>query len=153
LERIRIRIVATLLLAIAIGLLHAQESAAQLTGRVVDPSGASIKSATVILYQWNTETFPAVIREVARFGTDSFGEFAARVAPGKYDLLVSSDFSVPSAQRITVTSRPQRVSVRLSYDPDLPREACCDASVPTIPPPESNCGDACAPTIEVKPQN
>lgn len=125
--------ISTFLLATAIGgMLHAQQSAAQLVGRVVDSSGAGVVHATVILYQWNTENHPAVVREAARFDTDSLGEFSGRIAPGKYDLFVSSNFSVPSAQRITVTSQPQRVSVRLSEDLDLPREACCDASVPTV---------------------
>ena len=119
------------LLATAIGVLHAQRSAAQLTGRVVDSSGASINHATVILYQWHTETPPAAIREVARFNTDSFGEFSGQVPTGKYDLVVLSTFTVPAAQRITVTLQPLRISIQLSEDPDLPREECCGGSVPT----------------------
>ena len=119
------------LLAITISVLHAQQSAAQLTGRVVDSSGAGIDHATVILYQWNTET-PAVTREVARFDTHSFGEFGGHVPTGKYDLVVLSTFTVPAARRITVTLQPQRISIQLSEDPDLPREECCSASVPTV---------------------
>ena len=103
-----------------------------LTGRVVDSSGAGIQHATAILYQWNTEISPALVQEVAKFETDGFGEFSGRVPLGKYDLFVLSSFTVPAAQRITVTSQPQKISVRLTEDPDLPREACCDASVPTI---------------------
>lgn len=123
----------TLLLAAAFGsLLHAQQTDALLAGRVVDSAGASIQHATVILYQSNTEARPSTVREVTRFDTDSLGEFSGRVAPGKYDVLVVSSFYVPSAQRITVTLHPQRLSLRLSEDPDLPREECCGASVPTI---------------------
>src|SRR5690348_10278207 len=94
------------LLATAVTVLHAQQSAAQLTGRVVDSAGASIGHATVILYQWHTETPPADVREVARFNTDSFGEFSGHVPTGKYDLIVLSTFTVPAARRITVTSQP-----------------------------------------------
>lgn len=102
------------------------------TGRVVDPAGAGIQHATELLYQWNTQLSPAFLQEVATFETDTFGEFAGRVPLGKYDLFVLSSSTVPAAQRITVTSQPQTISVQLSYDPDLPREACCDARVPTI---------------------
>jgi hypothetical protein len=124
--------ISTLLLVCAIGTALDAQQSVPFTGRVVDSAGAGIEHATVILYQWNMEARPAVVREVARFDTDSFGEFAGRVAPGKYDLFVSSNFSAPSAQRITVTSQPQRVSVRLNEDPSLPKEGCCDASVPSI---------------------
>jgi hypothetical protein len=103
-----------------------------LSGRVVDASGAGIQHATVILYQWNTELSPAFLQEITKFETDSFGEFSARVPLGKYDLFVLSSWTVPAAHRITVTSQPQRISVSLSPDPGLPREACCDASVPTV---------------------
>lgn len=133
----RIAVIAVLLTAsfttsADLNMLHAQQSGAQLTGRVIDPSGAGVQDAAVILYQWNTETRRAVIREVARFNTDSFGEFSGRVPLGKYDLFVLSSWAVPVAQRITVTSQPPRISVRLSPDPDLPMEGCCDASVPTV---------------------
>ncbi len=106
-----------------------------LTGRVVDIGGAAIPHATVILYQWHTELSPAFLQEVARFETDSFGEFSGHVPLGKYDLFVLSSWTVPAAQRITVTSQPQRITVSVSPDPDLPREGCCDATVPTVDAP------------------
>jgi len=108
------------------------QATALLRGRVVDVAGAGIQHATVILYQWNTELSPALLQEVAKFETDSFGEFSGRVPLGKYDLFVLSNWTVPAAQRIIVTSQPQSISVSLSPDPDLPREACCDASVPSV---------------------
>lgn len=103
-----------------------------LAGRVTDSGGASIAHATVLVYQWNTEVSPVSVQEVAKFETDGFGEFSGRVPLGKYDLFVLSSFTVPAAQRITVTVEPQRVNILLAYDPDLPREECCGASVPTV---------------------
>jgi len=102
------------------------------TGKVVDPAGAGIQHATVLLYQWNTQLSPAFLQEVATFETDALGEFAGRVPLGKYDLFVLSSWTVPAAQRITVTPQPQKISVSLRLDPDLPREECCGASAPTV---------------------
>jgi hypothetical protein len=103
-----------------------------LSGSVVNDLGAGVQHATVILYQWNTEVSPPFAEKIAKFETDGMGEFSGRVPLGKYDLFVLSSFTVPLARRITVTPEPQRISVRLTRDPDMPREACCETGVPTV---------------------
>jgi hypothetical protein len=104
----------------------------QLTGKIMDAAGAGIRHATVILYEWSTEISPAGLQEVARFDTDVHGDFDGRVPLGKYDLFVLSSYTAPAARRITVTPQPQTINIRLPDDPDVAREACCDASVPTV---------------------
>ena len=77
----------------------AQSKTGALTLRITDDAGASISTAHVVIHP-NDSNSPDVLLSSG----SPFGEFSATVAPGMYDVFVSSRCFVPTAKQIKVVS-------------------------------------------------
>lgn len=107
----------------------------KMIGRIVDPSGAAVANASVVIYTWNQAPGSSFeLREVGRFVTDNFGEFHGSFAAGTYEVFAVSRGLLPTAARVKLTAAATTtVSLKLQLDPLQPAAPCCDASVPTVP--------------------
>jgi hypothetical protein len=101
-------------------------------GRVTDPTGASVRNASVVIYTWDSKAAGRfTLRNVATLLTDDFGEFHDSLPAGRYEIFCASPGFLPVAVRISlVSSAVTRVPLQLQRDPSLPFEACCEAVHP-----------------------
>lgn len=74
------------------------------SGRITDPSGASIRGVLVTV-QWNTHRANGPSKpDVSNVSlqTDGFGEFAVRLTPGFYDVCVHAAAFSPTCETVAV---------------------------------------------------
>ncbi len=91
-----------------------------LKGTVVDPTGAVVGGALVIIEHWDFDpvTRHMTARPEAPMYTDQDGRFSVELPVGDYDVLVSTAVFSPIAKKIRVkTGRETVLRLKLKFDP------------------------------------
>jgi hypothetical protein len=96
-----------LLLALAPSFAHA----GTLSGTVVDPAGAVIPNAQVVV-RWDSLGLDDVkdnlgTTDIKTAATDTTGHFSVTLPPGVYDIFVSADGFSPRCEKITITAKAE----------------------------------------------
>jgi hypothetical protein len=98
----------TILLAIPL-VLAAQSETGKLMLRVIDDGGGSMSAAHVVIHPNDSKS-----QDMLLSSGSPFGEFSATLAPGVYDVFVSSRCFVPIAKQFKVVpDRQQSATVKL----------------------------------------
>lgn len=84
---------------------QAQTQSALLTGRVLDPDGAAVPDATIVI--------TGDQRSTSRIVTDKNGEFSVQLQPGEYQIRTSADGFAEASERVTVVATKE-TAVRFS---------------------------------------
>ena len=87
-----------------------------LRGVVRDPAGAVVSGAMIRIVEWSIDQdtkHPIIISEKVLY-SDRNGSFSAQLAPGLYDIFVSSCLFTPAAKKIRI--EPAKVVV---FEPEL----------------------------------
>ena len=111
----------------------AQDHNAAISGRLIDKSGASIATASVLVFQWHREpTGKFDLRQFAKTVTNSKGEFSKSLQPGSYEVFAAARGFLPSATRVRVGDKGStNISIQMQVDASAaPGDACCDAQGP-----------------------
>lgn len=94
--RLNLNYAAAILLLCIAAILHAEPAPIEVTGRIVDDSGASIRAAAITAYRTGQSSAAAV----SKTGTD--GTFTLRLLPGDYVVRIEAGDSMDATESMTV---------------------------------------------------